>query len=209
MVPPALPRLYAILDDETIARLPDWQNRLHGVLAARRGSMWLQLRCKHAGDAALRRYATALVALCEPHGVPVLINDRLDIAWEVGAAGVHLTETSIEVRDARRIAGEMIIAASRHNAVAARQAAHDGASLVVLGPIYDTASKRSFGPPLGVDAIAAVAATWPASAALIAIGGICTERQIAAIRNAGAHGVAAISAIWSNDGEAFVSAATA
>lgn len=209
MVPLALPRLYAILDDETLARRPDWQDRLRAVLAARRGPMWLQLRGKQLNEATLRQYATKVVALCAPHGVPVLINDRLDVAWEVGAAGVHLTETSIEVQDARRIAGALIIAASRHDAVDARRAAQDGAALVVLGPIYDTASKRGFGPPLGLAALAAAANAWPANSALIALGGIATQPRMAAVRNAGAHGVAAISAVWSGDGPAFVSAATA
>lgn len=143
----------------------------------------------------------ALLALAEPlrdatwrHGARLLINDRADVALAVGADGVQRTHTSLPVAALRGITPPgFLIGASAHSTAEAREAATEGADFVVFGPVYDTPSKRRYGPPQGLAALEAAAAATPRP--LLAVGGITPER-VREVRAAGAEGVAVIGAVY-------------
>jgi thiamine-phosphate pyrophosphorylase len=122
----------------------------------------------------------------------LLVNDRVDIARAAGADGVHLTSRSLPADVARSICGpEFLIGVSTHSLAEARVAQAAGADFVVFGPIFDTASKRAFGEPQGLDKLREVTnalGEFP----VLAIGGI-TRENLAACVAAGASGIAGIS----------------
>ncbi len=137
---PTPPRgVYLITPDEPdTARL---LARTAPLLAA--GATWLQYRNKTA-DAALRlEQATALQALCAPHGVPLIINDDPALAHAVGAAGVHLGGTDGDIGAARTLLGpDAIIGASCYDQLAnAARAVAEGASYVAFGAFFPTTTK--------------------------------------------------------------------
>ncbi len=160
--------------------------------ALRDGVDGVQLREKDLGGRALFELAAALQTVCARHDVPLLINDRIDVALAVDAAGVHLPVTSFTAVEARRLLGpNKLVGVSTHSLEQVLRAERDGADFVVLGPILATPSKESFGPPLGWPALAT--ATGAASIPILAIGGM--DRQHAeAARAHGAAGIAAIRA---------------
>ncbi len=141
-----------------------------------------------------------LYALCEeardalrPLGVKVLVNDRADIACAAGLDGVHLTTTSLSATAARRCLGDgALIGVSTHTLAEARFAEASGADFLTFGPVYHTASKVPYGPPVGLDALREVCAA--VSLPVFALGGVTPER-VPECLTAGAHGVAAISAL--------------
>jgi len=130
-------------------------------------------------------------------GAPLLINDRLDLCWAVGADGVHLRRDGLPTPVARRLlGGGKLIGVSVHSVEEAAQAERDGADFVLFGPVYETPSKREYGPPQGVDALAAVVRRLRLP--VFAVGGVTAERVPALIR-AGARGVGVISAVFGAD----------
>jgi thiamine-phosphate pyrophosphorylase len=134
--------------------------------------------------------AQQLRTLCSRYRASLLINDRVDIALAAAADGVHLPGTSFTPAVARQLLGlDALIGASAHSLSEARAAADSGADFLVFGPVFDTPSKRSFGPPLGLAALAEV--TRAVSVPVLAIGGINAER-CRSVRQCGAHGVALI-----------------
>ncbi len=153
----------------------------------------VQLREKDLGAAELARLGRALRALTAARGALLSINDRADVALAVGADAVQRTSTSLAVEDLRAVAGDRLrIGASVHALAEAVAAERAGADWVVFGPVYDTPSKRAYGPAQGLRALERVAAA--VRIPVIAIGGITPER-VREVRAAGARGVAAISAI--------------
>ena len=126
-------------------------------------------------------------------GTRVLINDRIDLAMALDLAGVHLRADSLPVAVARRLLGTgPLIGVSTHASEEVIDAEAAGADFVVLGPIYETPSKRPFGEPLGLAALehAARRSRLP----IFAIGGMTLER-IREVHAAGAAGIAVLSAI--------------
>jgi len=153
----------------------------------------VQLREKDLCARELIALAGRLRTLCDRHGARLLINDRIDVALAVGAAGVHLPADSFAPSDARRLLGpQALIGVSTHSLAQAQTAQLDGADFIVCGPTFDTPSKRGFGPPLGLEALAQITRT--VQLPVLAIGGITADR-IAAVRAAGAPGVAVIGAV--------------
>jgi thiamine-phosphate pyrophosphorylase len=153
----------------------------------------VQLREKDLAGRALFELAALLCELCHRYGARLLVNDRIDIALAVHADGVHLPANSFTPRDARRLLGpDALIGVSTHSLADASAAQQAGADFIVFGPLFDTPSKRAFGPPVGLDALADV--TCATSLPVVAIGGITAERA-AAVRAHGAHGIAVIAAI--------------
>ena len=127
----------------------------------------------------------------------LIVNDRADVALAVGADGVQRTHASLSVADLCKVADKRVrIGASVHALEEAKQAAAEGAAWVFFGPVYDTPSKRAYGAPQGLTALAQVTAA--VQIPVIAIGGITPDR-VAEVRRAGASGVAAISAILAAD----------
>lgn len=141
------------------------------------------------------RYAEALrtADACHTAGVPLFIDDHLDLALSVGAAGVHLGQLDLPVEAARRVLGdEAVIGATVTTVAQAREAEAAGATYLGFGPVFATASKRNPASVKGLDGLADVCAA--VSIPIIGIAGITPER-IGPVLAAGAHGVAVMTAI--------------
>ena len=153
----------------------------------------VQAREKDLGAADLAALCQRLRELTRDHGAQLVVNDRVDVALAVGAEGVQRTHASLPVDHIRRIAGQRLaIGASVHSLEDAIDAELRGADWLVFGPVYDTPSKRRWGPPQGLERLAKVAKA--VRVPIVAIGGITPER-VKDVRAAGASGVAAIAAI--------------
>jgi len=178
-----LPRLHAVTTDGVL-NLPDFDSRARALCAA--SDVAIHVRSGTAGG---RRLVDATRVLLSMGGF-VLVNDRVDIASAVGAAGVHLPAAGMSLSDARQLLGsEMIIGRSTHTPEEAVQSADEGADYVFLGPIWSTPSHPDR-PPLGPEVISAAA-----RARIIAIGGVTPERVPICLQH-GAYGVAAVSGLW-------------
>lgn len=155
----------------------------------------VQLREKDLGGKELFQLAEQTRRLCERYDAALFINDRVDVALAVDAAGVQLGQTSLPIEAARLLLGpQKLIGASIHSLAEGRQAEQNGADFVLFGPVYFTPSKASFGAPQGLAALANIVETL--SLPVYAIGGI-TADNIAAVRRLGASGAALIAAIIS------------
>lgn len=153
----------------------------------------IQLRERDLPTRELLSLAGQIRALTNVHGVPLIINDRADMAVALDLDGIHLRASSLPVQAVRRIVGQhRLIGVSAHSVEDVRRASDDGADYVILGPIFETPSKREFGAPLGLAVLAD--ACRHSSVPLFAIGGITCER-IASVRDAGSFGVAMIGGI--------------
>jgi thiamine-phosphate pyrophosphorylase len=160
----------------------------------------VQLREKDLSAAELAALARPLREATRETGAVLIVNDRVDVALAVGADGVQRTSTSLPIADIRAIAGtKLVIGASVHSPAEALEAERAGADWVVFGPVYDTPSKRRYGAPQGLRRLRETAGA--VRVPVIAIGGI-TPARVGEVREAGARGVAAISAILEADSPA-------
>ena len=184
--------LYLITDRKlTLGRDLTWviERALDGGVKA------IQLREKDLSGKELFNLAERVTRLCQRYRAQLFINDRVDIALAVDAAGVHLGEASMPVPAARSLLGaHRSIGVSTHSLEGARRAAQDGADFIVFGPVYFTPSKANFGAPQGVKALQIIVENI--SLAVYAIGGIKADNLLE-IKNVGSRGVALISAIIS------------
>jgi thiamine-phosphate pyrophosphorylase len=149
-----------------------------------------QVRAKHSSTRELVELTRAVIAAVPAHA-QVIVNDRVDVALVAGADGVHLGSADLRVADARRIAPRVTIGATCRTRADVERAAQEGADYAGFGPMFATGSKDGLPGPLGPDALRAATGMLP----LIAIGGVTAENA-AAVRSAGAHGIAVIGAIW-------------
>ncbi|NLX19747.1 MAG: thiamine phosphate synthase [Desulfobulbus sp.] len=125
--------------------------------------------------------------------VPLIINDRIDVALAVGADGVHLGQTDMPAADARRLVGSScIIGISAESVTDAIRAEKEGADYIGISPVFATSTKNDTAAPLGLHGIQAIRAA--VSLPLVGIGGITAENAAEIIR-AGADGIAVVSAI--------------
>ncbi|MDP3090244.1 MAG: thiamine phosphate synthase [Nitrospira sp.] len=163
----------------------------------------IQLRERDLPTRELLSLTQQIRAMTRDRAVPLIINDRIDMAVALDLDGVHLRASSLPISVARRVVGRhRLIGVSVHSVTEVRQAGGDGADYVLLGPIFETPSKREFGAPLGLAVLAD--ACRQSSVPVFAIGGITRER-IESVRGAGAFGVAMIGGIL---GQANVGRAT-
>lgn len=184
-------RLYLISDRKVIPPGRNLPDSIEKALAA--GVRAIQLREKDLPSDQLYRTAVQLRTLTERYGAKLLINDRVDIAMAAGADGVHLGGHSLPTREVRRLmGGSAIIGCSTHGIKEIVEAARNGADFVTFSPVYFTPSKAPYGPPQGLEALRRACASSPLP--VLALGGIRLER-IREVRDAGAAGVALISAI--------------
>ena len=156
------------------------------------GVTLVQYRAKAASSAEMYAEALQLKALCDSFNVPLIINDRLDIAMAVGAAGVHLGQDDLPCAAARKLLGEdYIIGVSAHNPAEAKTALQSGADYLGCGAVFGTATKADV-KKLGTDGLAAICKAK--GLPVVGIGGI-TADNYREVRAAGADGAAIVSGI--------------
>jgi len=176
-------RLYLVCD-----ALPDKK-----LSAALRGGVDLvQLRMKDASDADVLAAAQRFRAICSEHGVPLILNDRPDLAVLAGADGVHIGQDDMSVAQARSIVGpRRLVGLSTHTPEQVDAAFRQDVDYIGVGPVYATPTKPGR-PAVGVDLIAHAAADAPVP--FFAIGGI-DATNLGMVVAAGARRVAVVRAI--------------
>ena len=158
--------------------------------AASAGVDMIQVRERDLSAREMTEIARDAARAVEGTRVRLFVNDRFDVAIAAGAEGVHLTTRSLEADVVRRCTGERLaLGVSTHTIDEVRAAEAAGAEFVVYGPIFDTPSKRGFGDPVGLDALARV--TSSRRIPVLALGGIDADNAYQAMA-AGAAGIAAI-----------------
>lgn len=156
------------------------------------GVTLVQYRAKTASSAEMYAEALQLKALCDSFNVPLIINDRLDIAMAVGASGVHLGQDDLPCAAARKLLGEdYIIGVSAHNPAEAKAALQSGADYLGCGAVFGTATKADV-KKLGTDGLAAICKAK--GLPVVGIGGVTTDNY-REVRAAGADGAAIVSGI--------------
>jgi thiamine-phosphate pyrophosphorylase len=187
-----LPPIYPITDTQ----ISGLSHAEQVALFAESGATLVQLREKRAPALKFYEEAKAGLAVAVERGVQLIINDRLDIALAVGAAGVHLGQDDLPPEAARRLLGdEAIIGYSTHSVVQAVAAARLPIDYLAVGPIFSTSTKENPDPVVGLKGLRAVKAAI-GNLPLVAIGGI-TRENTAAVLQAGADSAAMISGLWS------------
>jgi len=157
------------------------------------GADTIQLREKGGSTRRMIEAAKRMAAVCREAGVPLIVNDRIDVALAADADGVHLGQSDFPIPLARELLGkDKLIGGSAATLEEARICLAEGADYVGFGPVYETGSKEDSGPVSGPAVLKQVVETIPLP--IIAIGGITAE-NVREVMRAGAYGVAVISAV--------------
>jgi thiamine-phosphate pyrophosphorylase len=183
-----LPRLYPILDTEALEQRGIALEAAAGAFL-RGGARILQIRHKSHWSRNAFECARRTAAMCRERGVPLIVDDRADMAMLL-EAGLHVGQDDLAPRDARMLMGpRAAIGFSTHNAAQLSAAAAEPVDYVAIGPVFATRSKANPGPVVGVEELRRLRAltTRP----LVAIGGITLENAVDVLR-AGANSVAVI-----------------
>jgi thiamine-phosphate pyrophosphorylase len=186
--------LYALLDPAVAGgrTLPE----LAGLIAG--SATLVQLRDKHSDTGAFVEEARRLRAVLEPAGVPLLINDRVDVALAAEADGVHIGQDDMAPQDARLLLGRTaIIGLTIQNLEQAEAAPLELIDYVGVGGVYATTSKDNTNPPIGPAGLARIVAAIRARKPGFPVCGIAgiTAGNAGEVIAAGADGVAVISAL--------------
>jgi thiamine-phosphate pyrophosphorylase len=183
------PRL-VVITDTTTAPVASMEQRIERLLArARPGSVAIQLRDHELSARARLALGRRLCELGRRYGAALVVNDRLDLAILLDAAGVHLGERSVAAADARSLLPRAWISRACHDPE--RVADEREVDAVLLSPVLAARKGRS---ALGLDAIGRARARLPSATALIALGGI-DAAGAASCLDAGADAVAVIGAV--------------
>ena len=158
------------------------------------GADAIQLREKTISDSEFISLAREVRDITTRSGTLLIINDRVHVAREINADGVHLGQQDMSVLEARNIIGnEKIIGVSTHSIIQAMQAQKDGADYIAIGPIYPTKTK-DYEPSIGIEIIQKISGA--VNIPIIAIGAITLE-NLDEVLQAGASRIAVCSAIIS------------
>lgn len=169
--------------------------------AAKGGMTLLQYRDKLSSTRAQVENVRMLKAALAGTNVPLLVNDRVDVALAANADGVHLGQTDMDPKDARKLLGqEAIIGWTLKTATHARALAEQPVDYATIGGVFATTSKNNPDPPLGLEEFYAVLAVARQSKPIPigAIAGI-NLANVVSVMAAGADGVAVISALFASD----------
>lgn len=159
------------------------------------GCTMVQLREKSCSEQEFLEMTEELLQITRPAGVPLIVNDRPDVAVKAGADGIHIGQSDMDALRARQIVGEnMIIGLSVENVEQAIEAEQLPVDYLGLSPVFSTATKTDTAAALGLEGVTAISRV--SSKPLAAIGGINTKNT-ADIIKAGADGIAVVSAICS------------
>ena len=159
------------------------------------GVTMVQYRDKDASARVMIEKTRSLAKICKEYTVPLIVNDRLDVALAGGADGVHLGQDDMDCADARAIAPDpFIIGVSVTSVEEIRAAEESGADYVAANGVFPTGTKSDLGEPLGLDGLTLLAQSTELP--LVAIGGI-DNTNAGQIIEAGGAGVAVVSYIVS------------
>lgn len=183
------PFLYFVTPE--ISHLPTLERLVQSAVNG--GVQMVQLRSKTSPPEEIARAAEQLLPFLKSQGVPLLINDQIEVAHAVKADGVHLGQSDGSPSRARALLGEKaIIGLSVENLEQAAHAAAEPVDYLAASPLFPTKSKSDCAPPWGVDGLRKLVAT--SAHPIVAIGGIQAE-QIEELLSCGAQGIAIVSAI--------------
>jgi thiamine-phosphate pyrophosphorylase len=188
-------RVYALLDPER-AGGHDLAELGRQVVAG--GATLVQLRDKHGSTRRLIEETRAIKAALGPSSVPVLVNDRVDVALAAGADGVHVGQTDMPAADARRLLGpSAVIGLSIKTLAEAEAAPLELLDYVCIGGVFVTTSKDNVAAPIGIAGLKTILARLRARAPDFPMGAIAgiDETNAGEVVAAGADGVAVISAL--------------
>ena len=185
---PTLPRLHAVTD-ERIARRPDLSTVAQHLGTGGREQLAFHARGRALSGLEHYELASQLGAYAPTR---LFVNDRLDVALAVGAAGVQLGQGSLAPEDARRLDAGWWIGTSVHDLREAAAAHAGGADYLLVGPVFPTATHPDRAP-LGLARLKEIVGL---GLPVIAIGGVTPERIPELMAGAAIHGVAAIRALW-------------
>ena len=184
-------RLYAVTDRAWVGR-QTLQEQVEAAL--RGGATCVQLREKELDGAAFLEEARTLAALCRRYGVPLIINDNVEVALASGADGVHVGQDDLTVEQVRRLAGDrLIVGVSAHSVEQALAAQAGGADYLGVGAVFATATK-SDAHVLPRETLAEICRA--VDIPVVAIGGI-GEDNLLQLAGTGVDGAALVSAIFS------------
>ena len=184
-------RLYAVTDRAWVGRqtLPEQVEA-----ALKGGATCVQLREKELDGAAFLEEAKVLAALCRRYGVPLIINDNVEVALASGADGVHVGQDDLTVEQVRRLAGDrLIVGVSAHSVEQALAAQAGGADYLGVGAVFATATK-SDAHVLPRETLAEICRA--VDIPVVAIGGISADNLLQ-LAGTGVDGAALVSAIFS------------
>ena len=179
--------LYAVTDSRWLREGESIVSEVEKAILG--GATIVQLREKDRER--LKRDAGRCLSVCRSYGVPLIINDDVDLAIEIGADGVHLGQEDMSASEASAIFGG-IIGVSAHNVGEATKAKEDGADYIGCGAVFPTSTKDNTSA-LGLDGLKKI--TSEVSIPAVAIGGI-DENNISMLEGSGISGVAVVSAIF-------------
>ena len=187
-------RLYLVTDQQALRGRSLTDVVMQAVLG---GVTCVQLREKTASTRDFVALACALKALMQPHSVPLVINDRIDVALACGAQGVHLGQSDMPPALARQLLPpEVFIGLSVESLDDVRRAAGQPVDYLGVSPVFATPTKTDTAPPWGLAGLRQVRAN--SDLPLVAIGGIHLQKALDVL-HAGADGLAVVSAICSAD----------
>jgi len=187
-------RLYAVSDRSWLKENENLKDIL--PLLFENGVTLFQLREKRLTKEAFAQEAREIKEICHRYRIPLIINDAVDIAKEIGADGVHIGLSDMSIKKARKLLGsEVIIGASAHSVEEALAAQEAGADYIGCGAVFTTNTKTDT-TSLSLRELTAICKTVHIPA--VAIGGITAE-NLPQLRGSGIAGVAVISALFAKE----------
>lgn len=156
----------------------------------------IQLREKNLPLDKLFSLALVLRQMTERYKARLIINDRLDIALMVDADGVHLPEAGLPANEVKARYPHLLVGVSCHSLESARRAQENGADYITFSPVFDTPSKREYGPPQGLEKLREVSRA--VFIPVLALGGV-NLNNLPEVQRTEAHGIALIRGIWASD----------
>ena len=162
-------------------------------MALEGGCRWIQLRMKDASDDDVRKAAAEIQPMCKAHDAIFLLDDRVELAKELKADGVHLGKNDMPVDEARRVLGEeFIIGGTANTFEDIERLARQGADYIGCGPFRFTTTKKNLAPVIGIEGYRDIIEKMEAAGIdlpVVAIGGI-TADDIDDILATGVRGIA-------------------
>ena len=171
-------------------------------MALEGGCKWIQLRMKDASDDEVRKAAAEIQPMCKEHEAVFLLDDRVELAKELHADGVHLGKNDMPIDEARRILGEeYIIGGTANTFDDIQRIASQGADYIGCGPFRFTTTKKNLAPVLGIEGYRDIIAKMlnaGINIPMVAIGGI-TPDDIDEILATGVQGIAVSGTVLNAD----------